>query len=115
MKDLIQLDEIEIGSFKLRFNAADLEAIANVNEVDMNGWILLECFVFDTVIYFGWDEETRIIEWIDMEADVPETISEPLEQALIKAMTAGNLHKFGRVIPIHQRVPPAKNIPLPGI
>jgi hypothetical protein len=107
--------EIEIGSFKLRFFTADnLEVIADVNEVDMNGWTLLECFVFDTVIYFGWDEETRLIEWIDMEADVPVTISEPLEQALIKAMTEGNLFKFGRVIPLHQRVPPAKNIPLPG-
>jgi hypothetical protein len=79
-------DEIKIDSFKINCKTVDVEVVAEINEVDMGGWTLLECFVFDTIIYFGWDEDLVELELIDMEELIPMSIIEPLEDALIKCL-----------------------------
>jgi hypothetical protein len=76
--------ERNISFFITRFSVGDVIQTAKIQEVDMCGWTLFECYLApaQTIVYIGWDEETHKPEWIDMEEEVTQDFIPALTQAI---------------------------------
>jgi len=76
--------EKELNFFITRIVADGILQTAEIREIDMDGWVMFECFLHpaQTVVHLSWDEDAHEPEWIDMEDDAPMEYASQLCEAI---------------------------------
>lgn len=60
--------ELQIGLFSFAYITAEGLTTVEVNEIDMSGWTILECYLphQNDVVYFDWNAESATLTLLDL-------------------------------------------------
>ena len=84
MKNTKRTEE-ENNCFILAFFNGTKTSIAEIHQIDMDGWQLYECFLQgEKVHYFGWDDNAQHLEWINIAEEESDEIISLLQDELVK-------------------------------
>lgn len=79
-----------MSSFDVVCSCGDTVHLATIQEIDMSGWTLYECYLLFSgqVVYFSQDSSEDGLQYIDMEDEVPAEWKAPLIHAILERKAA---------------------------